>query len=224
MMRSILERLGLRSPAVEEVAVEEITIDPFDAVWPEIDTVPGFLAPNQERCLFDLVAALPEDALVLEVGSFLGRSTVSMAFACRNTARQVFAVDTFEGNAHDFVKGKNKIDWEGDSFFPLFWQHLRERGLDRHVVPLRATSHAIAKCWGKPLDMVYLDGSHQYADVVAEIDAFVPWIKPGGCVAMHDVIEGWPGVYRAWQEKLSGELVDQGQVGSLRYGYVRADS
>ncbi|MEQ8232065.1 MAG: class I SAM-dependent methyltransferase [Gammaproteobacteria bacterium] len=224
MLKTIMERLGLSSSATPEPVAEDITIDPFEAVWPEIDTVPGFLAPNQERCLFDLVSALPQDALVLEVGSFLGRSTVSMAFACRNSERRIFAVDTFEGNAHDFVKGKNKIHWEGDSFFPVFWQHLRERGLDRHVIPLRATSLAIARCWGKPLDMIYLDGSHQYEDVVAEIDAFVPWLKPGGCVAMHDVIEGWPGVYRAWNEKLANELVDQGHVGSLRYGYVRSES
>ena len=62
----------------------------FDRSWPLIDAVPGWLSPGQERALFDLAWNTSTAGRLLELGSFLGRSTVSLAAACSNTGRRVY--------------------------------------------------------------------------------------------------------------------------------------
>src|SRR5690606_13306342 len=119
--------------------------------------------------------ALPNDAVILEVGSFLGRSTVSMALACRGTDRRIFAVDTFEGNATDFVNGVNNVHWTGSDFLQTFEANLERSGVRQYVTPLRGTSRDIAKHWGQPIDLLFLDGSHEFEDVKADFENFFRW-------------------------------------------------
>ena len=193
--------------------------DPFLELWKAIDTVGGFLATNQERWLYEAAKATPANGLIVEVGSFLGRSTVSMAFGCLETARRIVAIDTFEGNSDDFINGKNNVSWEGSDFFNVFWQHLTARDLAVYVIPIRGMSHDVGRMWSAPINLLFLDGSHNYEDVKQDLELFLPWVVPGGCVAMHDVTEGWPGVYRVWDEIAKPALVQHGNVGSLSYGF-----
>jgi len=193
--------------------------DAFEEAWPKIDAIGGFLVPGQERCLFDLVRALPNDAVILEVGSFLGRSTVSMALACRGTDRHIFAVDTFEGNATDFVNGVNNVHWTGSDFLHAFEANLERSGVRQYVTPLRGTSRDIAKHWAQPIDLLFLDGSHEFEDVKADFEDFFRWLVPGGCVALHDVTPSWPGVLRVWRKQVRPQTERHGNLSSLAYGY-----
>ncbi len=61
---------------------------------------------------------------------------------------------------------------------------------------IRATSLEGAKivgAMGKKLDFVYLDASHDYQDVLDDIDAWRPLIREGGILCGHDYLEqdGW---------------------------------
>lgn len=58
---------------------------------------------------------------------------------------------------------------------------------------LRMRSADAAKTWRHgPLDFVYLDGAHDYANVAADIAAWWPLVRPGGVMAGHDFIpDGW---------------------------------
>ena len=190
----------------------------FDAAWPKIDAVPGWLSPGQERCLFDLVNRLPNDARILEVGCFLGRSTASMGSACLGTNRQIVCIDTFEGNDNDFVKGNNEVAWEGDDFFSAFDANIRGAGVRKHVLPLRGLSTYFAKSWCEPLDMLFIDAGHQFDDVLLDFETYAPFVKPGGIVAMHDITPGWPDCYKVWHEHAAPTLTDHGNSGSLAYG------
>ncbi len=75
----------------------------FRRIYPMIDSVEGLLvSPMQKRWLFRAAKSLPDGANIAEIGSFKGRSTCSLAYACRGTKKHVFAIDTFMGNAVDF--------------------------------------------------------------------------------------------------------------------------
>ena len=50
------------------------------------------------------------------------------------------------------------------------------------------------------LDFVFLDADHDYESVKADIAAWLPKVKPGGILAGHDYMCGWPGVDRAVAE------------------------
>ena len=199
-------------------------LPPFAELWPRIDAVPGFLVPGQERWLFNAVAHLPEDAVIVEIGSFLGRSTTAMAFACRGTRRRIHAIDTFKGNDSDFIKGKNNVSWEGDDYLETFKAHLAQNGLLDHVIPHQGLSHEVAKTWSLPIDFAFVDGSHVYEDVLRDFEEFYPWLKPGARIAFHDVLPDWEGPYRAWNDHIRERLDQPSQFFSIASGLKPVDA
>lgn len=159
-----------------------------------VEKVEGFLVPGQEEFLFNKVRFLPHDAVVLEIGGCYGRSTVAMAFACAGTQRRIFTIDTFFGN--DGAMGRN------ENFLDIWYANLSKLDLERYVMPLSGLSHEILARWdGKPrLDFVFIDGSHEYADVHRDFEMVYPLVKDGGWIALHDVEPGWPGPWRVWRQ------------------------
>lgn len=178
-------------------------------VWPLIDSVPGYLLEGQERWLFEAAYSLPDRASVVEIGSFMGRSTCSLAFGCRGSQKRVFAIDSFNGNDGDFP---------ARGFFDEFSANVARCGLSQYVEPVVGVSHEVARTWSKPIDLLFIDGSHRYEDVLADFEAFFPHVVPGGLVAFHDVCDNWPGVLRLWEETAKRQLVDTGHCKSLAYG------
>ncbi len=190
----------------------------FDDVWPDINKVPGWLSPGQEKCLFELVNKISEDARILELGCYLGRSTTAMAFACKGTERQIFCIDSFCGNDSDFINGEHEISWEGDDFVGVFEGNIAQNNLFAHVNHLKGITTDIAPYWVRSLDMLFVDAGHTYDAVLADFKAYFPFVNSGGIVALHDVTEGWPDVKRVWDEEVAPLLKDTGNVGSLAFG------
>jgi predicted O-methyltransferase YrrM len=182
----------------------------FQRSWPLIDSVEGFLvSPAQERWLFKTAWSLPDGATIVEIGSYKGRSTCCMALACRGTAKRIFAIDTFEGNDSDF---------QYSGFFPEFQANLERCGVSRYVKPVRGWSSEVAREWRPNINMLFIDGSHQYEDVLADFENFLPFVVPGGVIALHDIANAWPGPTRAWKAVVKRRLVRTGECKTLGYG------
>lgn len=177
---------------------------------PQIETIEGLLdSPAQERWLFRAARGLPEDSVIVEIGSFKGRSTSCLAFACAETGKRVFAIDTFDGNDVDFPQR---------AFLGDFLRTLEERGLCQYVTPVLGRSAEVASHWERPIHLLFIDGSHLFEDVVADFEGFFPHVVPGGIVGLHDVIPTWPGPLRAWEEVVRPLLVATGACSSLAFG------
>jgi predicted O-methyltransferase YrrM len=115
---------------------------------------------------------------ILEVGSWLGRSTRALA---DNTKGVVYAVDTWAGSDEPFQKeflaGKSK-DW-------LFEEFKRNKGAN--VLPVRMTSLEAAVALAElRFDMIFLDASHDYDNVKKDILAWKPLLVEGGLLCGHD--------------------------------------
>ncbi|MCW5912360.1 MAG: class I SAM-dependent methyltransferase [Cyclobacteriaceae bacterium] len=198
---------------LKEGAVKTFSLEyrEFLKVFPAIDSIEGFLkSPHQEFWFFKTAWYSTKDAIIVEIGSFKGRSTVSFGFACRNTDRHVYAIDLFEGD--------NNIYGSGD-FISDFNRNVSSCGLEPYITPIKKHSLEVAKSWIKPIDILFIDGSHEYEDVKDDFNAFYPFVKPGGIIALHDIRGMWDGVVRFWNEvKQQNLLCDIGEVGSLGYG------
>lgn len=179
-----------------------------------VESVEGWLVPGQEQYLFEKVRSLPQDATIVEIGSFRGRSTVAMAFACVGTQRKIYCIDTWDGNDSDFADR---------DFFQIWQDNVQRHGLLNYVVPLRGYSGPVLSEWqaltgGKPIDLIFIDGSHQYEDVVVDFQKSFPWIKPGGWMLFHDTQCGWVGVDQAWDEVAKHQLVQQESCSTIAAG------
>ena len=58
----------------------------------------------------------------------------------------------------------------------------------------------MANDWNQSIDVLFIDGSHEYNDVKADFEAFYPKVKKGGIIAFHDIKGMWQGVTRFWNE------------------------
>lgn len=181
----------------------------FRRAWPSIDSVEGLLVEGQEKWLFKTARSLPDPANLVEIGSFKGRSTCCLALGCRGTRKRVFAIDPFDRN-----------DWDSrqQSVLQEFKQNIERCGISGYVEPTVGLSSEVAKGWNKPIHFLFIDGSHRHEDVMADFDDFLPHVLPGGIIALHDVCEGLPGVFRAWHETIKHQLTDIGYCTTIGYG------
>ena len=86
----------------------------------------------------------------------------------------------------------------------------RARRLPRAAHP-RAGSAAYWRA--EPLDLLFVDGDHTYEGVKQDFADYAPLVRPGGIVALHDIVPGGPGkhgdpggVPTFWQELKAGTL------------------
>ena len=191
--------------------------DSYPSVRTAVESVEGYLVSGQEAFLHNLVLALPNNARILEVGGYLGRSTTAMAFACVGTERRIVTVDTFFGN--DGPMGRS------DSFLDVWKANLADFDLERFVTPRPGWAHEVLRQADAPrdFDFAFIDGSHEYADVLRDFEIIHPLVKPGGYIALHDVEPGWPGPWRVWRQAAAPSLVDHAVVSTLACGRKPVD-
>lgn len=184
----------------------------FSRIWPKINSIEGLLVPGQERWLYDTARSLPPRSVIVEIGSFKGRSTICLAYGCKGKKGHVYAIDTFRGNDKDFFR-EYSID--------EFTANINRMKLSDIVTHLIGESAEIAQTWNKPINMLFIDGSHVYEDVLMDFNSFFPWVVKGGMVALHDVGngEGFPGVYRVWHETAASQLFNTGACSTLSFGF-----
>ena len=166
-------------------------------------TIPGWMAYPELVQLADWASQYER---IVEVGSYQGRSTRALADNCTG---MVVAFDDFKG-ARDSGQGLDHGAVSG-----AFKQNLSDYLRTGHVVMVdsdHAEPQAALDALGAPPQMVFIDGSHEYADVKRDIEFWRQHLAPGGLLCGHD--SNWPGVMQALEE-LSSEAVIEFAPGSL---------
>jgi len=172
-----------------------------------INAVEGWLPLDEAELLFTKASSLPDNAVIVEAGSYKGRSTVAMGYACRGTNRHIYSVDLW--NPYPIE------DWR---------KNVEKNRLLEYVTPFQGNSHDVLKQWnqltgGKVIDFIFIDASHEYADVLLDFELSFPLVKPGSWIAFHDVGDSESsGPGRVWREKAKPILLNCGQVGCLAFG------
>ncbi|NET67212.1 MAG: class I SAM-dependent methyltransferase [Moorea sp. SIO1G6] len=189
----------------------------YETVKEAVETIDGFLVPGQEEFLFNKVKSLPEDALIVEVGSYQGRSTAAMAFACVGSNRKIYCIDPWIGQCPDLPE---------KSVFEVWKENLENYQLTPYIKSFQGYSSEIMKRWGeltgeKTIDFVFIDGSHEYLDVLTDFGLLLPLMKVGGWMAFHDVVETWPGCDYLWHDIVKFRLTDHEYSTTLACGRVK---
>lgn len=179
----------------------------------KVKNIEGYLVPGQEKGLMVLASQVPKNGVIVEIGSFKGKSTACLALAS-NDSTKVYAIDTFEGNSKDFSEG---VQFLGGNFYADFLRNIKTTGKAKKVHTVNGLSSKIGEKWNKKIDFLFIDGSHIYEDVKLDFDLFYPWVKEGGIIAFHDVHPNFPGVSRVWKESKE-KLIAYSNIHTLYYG------
>lgn len=114
-------------------------------------------------------ARLYEGCRVQELGTRDGNSTLAFLAAAEAVGGHVWSVDINRGcpdNPNGMLPFKHSTYWTftaGDSADP-----------------------AIVNCQPPEIDVLFIDTSHDYAQTLAELWAYVPRLTPGGTALLHD--------------------------------------
>jgi predicted O-methyltransferase YrrM len=151
-----------------------------------------------------IAAAMPQDAVLVECGPWLGASTIYLAHSLLAHAKRatIYAVDTWQGS-------KN----EREVFEPLmaqlpfqkFMEHISRFGVRHMVVPITMDSVAAAQHFqDESIDFVFFDTEHTEEHLTAELRAWLPKLKHQRWFGGHDIAV--PGVRAAVEKVLPGQL------------------
>jgi predicted O-methyltransferase YrrM len=145
---------------------------------------PGWVSAEE---LTYLAERASRSRVICEIGSWEGRSTIAMA---ENTKGVVYAVDSWTGS----MDNANELSVEVLHYF------LRNtRGL-MNILPVPLPSlraHAVLKNLGLCFNMVFIDASHEYADVAQDIVLWKELLAPDAILCGHDYDDAHLGLKQA---------------------------
>lgn len=150
---------------------------------------------KQRRGLQELAKHLDlREATAVEIGSYAGES--ALILAATGKFQRITCVDPWQDR---FTEPERRFE-----HFAGVEQHFDEATKDHPVIrKLKMTSlDAAPRFDDATLDFVYIDGAHDHASVRADIEAWLPKLKPRRWIAGHDYIPRFQGVIDAVNELL----------------------
>ena len=158
------------SPLSQPCAIRD-----FDSTWTVAREFDGWLTDDQARLLWSCARELPAGSTVVEIGSHQAKSTSVLAAALEGRDCRLTAVDPHEegfGPGHAVARAN-------------FERNLGRLGLRDFVHLIPEFSSELRARWQEPIDMFYIDGAHDYRNVVHDL-AWLPHVRAGSVVLMHD--------------------------------------
>lgn len=149
--------------------------DGFDEAFALADPIGGWLTRDQARALWDAAADLPPGAHVVEIGSHQGRSTVVLARALARSGGRLTAVDAF-------VDGPR---YGGTATRDVLAAHLEQAGVTAVVDVVAARSQDVRSRWSEPIDLLWVDGKHDYWTCSDDL-RWSEHLPPHGRCLVHD--------------------------------------
>jgi len=183
----------------------------FERAWEKADKVPGWLTRDQGLLLHDEARRLGPGSVALEIGSHQGRSTIVLASALTECEGRLIAMDPFvEGRLFGGTPTRTKFE-----------QHVREAGVEDAVELVADYSTKARPTWDRPLDLLYIDGKHDYWTVSDDL-RWAVHLPEGAAVLIHDSFSSIGVTLGLLRHVLgSRSLAYEGRAGSLALFRIR---
>lgn len=142
-----------------------------------------------------------ERSLIIEFGSYLGRSSAALA---ENTPGAVICVDNW--SAYCVYEDGNICPHLEDNSLARFLQNVDVYIRNYKLLPVILdieTFYTLYPAFHGKADMVFIDADHRYEYVKRDIGIGKQLLRKGGLLCGHDYeMASWPGVKRAVDELL----------------------
>lgn len=193
-----------------------------DQLARESEAYAGHLTHREASFLALLAACAPGDGVLLEVGSFKGKSTVILAKAeaAARGRSSVVSVDPLTSPAPTDPSLDGAASCRDE-----FFGNLERAGVKEMVEFHETTSQELVKQWDRPLRALWIDGDHTLEGATSDFELFWSFLAPGGVIAFHDVMH-CSGPTRVFADRvLRSDLFGAtGIVGSIGWAQRRGES
>lgn len=192
---------------------------------------PGFMPADEALALHKYASHFltqPDSVgLGIEIGTYCGKSTVFFGDAAESAGALLATVDHHRGSE------EHQPGWEYHDTTLVdphagtldtsarFRRTMFDAGLESTVIGVLAPSTVAARMWGRPADVIFIDGGHSMEAAQNDYDGWARWVRPGGALLIHDVFpdpaDGGRPPYEIYRQALdSGDFTEVGVAGSLR--------
>jgi predicted O-methyltransferase YrrM len=135
-----------------------------------LDELPGWLSYEEGETLYRLARACTGRGVIVEIGSWRGKSTTCLGLGSKAGSHvPIFAIDPH--SEHTFGEFKDNVE---------------AAGISDLVTPMPGRSQELVQGFDQPIELLFIDGAHQYDLVLEDFERWVPKVVEGGVVAMHD--------------------------------------
>ncbi len=142
--------------------------------------IQGFMSEQELITISELAAKVPENGVIVELGSYKGRSSVAWAASCHPSVT-VYCIDMFA-----------TPDLSEPSFLDEFKENTKHLP---NIVAIQGLCPILLDYPGDMIDIFFNDATHYNPYDWNNIEYFRKYIKPGGLLMGHDYnVESYPAV------------------------------
>ncbi len=190
------------------------------------DDAKGFMPAAEAEALYDAAWATAPYGVILEVGTYCGKSATWLGAAAKDRGGRVVTVDHHRGSE------ENQAGWEHHDrelvdpevglmdTLPFFRRTMYDAGLEDVVTAVIGRSATVAAIWSTPIAMLFIDGGHAEEHAQNDYRGWAKFVMPQGVLAIHDVFpdpaDGGPAPYHIYLRALDDGFTEVRAVGSLR--------
>lgn len=156
-----------------------------------INSMEGWLSDKEADILFRLASRCTGKGAIVEIGSWKGKSTTCLALGSqRGAGTNITAIDPHTGSSE-----------HGDvDTYEEFLRNIEKNGIADIVKPVRKRSQDVGKEWTTPVELLWIDGAHEYEFVLQDLKVWEPHLIEGGVIAFHD--SSMPGPWKVIEDHL----------------------
>ena len=159
----------------------------FEEIWPQIMSFTQMSKIDAQR-LFDFAKQIPENSVIVELGTYQGGSAILIGLACKEKSMEIFTIDNYTQKL-PLASSKETVEANFVKF-----------GC-KNVKIIEGDSVEIARVWTLPITMLFIDSGHTYEEVRKDIEAWLGKVVKNG-VVLFDDYDSWMGVTKAVNEAI----------------------
>lgn len=143
--------------------------------------ISGWLSKKEAELLYNEAKKI-DDGLIVEIGSWQGKSTFFLAKGS-SAKNKIFAIDTFKGSTeHQKIMHKY-----GGSTKEIFINNMKKHNLLKDITIIENYSFNVVKQFeDESIDLLFIDGSHDYESLKKDFELYYPKVKMRGNILFHD--------------------------------------
>ncbi len=172
-----------------------------------LSAVNTHLTAHEKYTLYKL--AKRKRGVLVEVGSYIGASSLCLAAGMPTHGAVLYCVDTWENNA--MTEGAR------DTYQSFL---ANTKPLAHLIEPLRGTSGQIARSFDKSVDLLFIDADHSYDGVKTDVQSWFPKLGRHAIVVFHDI--GWAeGVQRVVAELVRSRVQEETFLSNMYWAVLK---
>ncbi len=181
------------------------------------ENIHGFFNHSHKELFDTVLSKSPTNGTWVEIGSFIGKSIAYIYCESLNQNKnyEFHTVDPFLSHPEtsNFYRSFN-ID--GNNLFNEFLKNIEP--IKDKIKYYKSTSVEVSKKFNnESVDVIYIDGAHDYDSVKADIDSWYPKMKKTGIMAFDDYLSPHIGLKKAVDDFIQKNNLTLNLIGWTAY-------